>query len=358
MNNNINYIFGLEYLCEKTLLTIYSLLCTNHEQLPMSTYIVTRDLFQGESIAYIICYTMKCYPDNITIQKYGLDIIYNFVKHRIELNDFMLYTPTVLVIALNINEDNTVVHEVYANIILLLVQSSLITTGTYNNNNNPSITDNNASNINNASTNIDTQNSNNNSNNNDKSITQNINDKINNNSINSFSSNVNNSDRSIKEIKINITNTNIDNTIDIKASLIKYGTHNGLCAILRKHNNDVSYTCLLALQALSNQAIDAMTMITHNESIIHGILYCIDAHPYDLRIHVEGIKTLLKFETSIEYKRMLEQSSNQIIFKKARKVLISFTKDMSKYPNYIEYYTKQDVLAVIHMTNKSHCIIA
>jgi hypothetical protein len=230
---------------------------------------------------------MKCYPENTIIQRVGLDIIYSFIRHNIEINDFSNHAPSVLVAALNIHDDNTSVHSTYANVVLKLASPKT----------DP---------INPPTTNPHT----------------------------------------------NINNNNNNN--QVKSLLIKYGVHNGLGAILRKRNADISCTCLLALQALAAQPTEACHMIINNESIIHAILYALDSHPHDICILMEGIRSLLKFEITPEYRKVLEQTNNHIIFKKTRKSISVCSKEPGKY---IEYYTKQELMEVLGKTNKSNCII-
>jgi hypothetical protein len=131
-----------------------------------------------------------------------------------------------------------------------------------------------------------------------------------------------------------------------RSNMVNYSVHRGLAAIIRRKVADTSYLCLIALQSLA-MTIDMANQITgENSNVLSAVIYALDMFPQDIRILMEGMRCLLCFKQTAEYKRIMETRGGEGTFKKTRKALMKY----ARIDKNTGSYSTEDVEYIISVT--------
>lgn len=92
----------LEILAVQLINSLSSFFCSKGigEMFPMSVYLENVHVFDHSPISGCVSFLMIKYPENVSVQRYGLAIIRTFVSNRLELSAFAVHSPVAIVRAL------------------------------------------------------------------------------------------------------------------------------------------------------------------------------------------------------------------------------------------------------------------
>lgn len=106
-------------------------------------------------------------------------------------------------------------------------------------------------------------------------------------------------------------------------NLIRYSVQSGLADILREKVSESSYLSCRAVRAL---AAATPSVVTAGTRVVEAILGTMDAHPNDIRVQVEGLKTLKDLHTTKEFNSVMKLPTSEPVLKKCRKKLLESVK--------------------------------